>query len=150
MTDTTPAAEAKLAKVQEALDDLTIRLGDPQRRYDKIGPTWTGKDGHEYSDMSELLDFATEISEQVAAIRALIDREPAPVVRRVRHLKRGSTYEVIGDAEGQISHSNEELGRSGQRVVAEGTVLTVYKCDKTGKLFWRFPSEFNDGRFVDE
>ena len=40
--------------LQEIADDATV----PAMLYAKNGPTWTGKDGHEYEDMSAHLEFA--------------------------------------------------------------------------------------------
>lgn len=53
-----------------------------------------------------------------------------------RHNKRGTTYTFIGEAELQ----------AGQPVL-EPTLMTVYRCIKTGKLWVRPAWEFNDGRF---
>lgn len=61
------AAEAKLATARAALEEVTWRLRGPQENYDRNGPTWTGKDGHEYHDASYILDFADEIGQVVSA-----------------------------------------------------------------------------------
>lgn len=71
-----------------------------------------------------------------AALRAPVQE----AVRRVRHKKRGTTYEVLGDAEMQLSRANFHY-------IYEGNLLTVYRCEKTGKLWCRFPGEMSDGRF---
>ena len=79
-------------------------------------------------------------------------REMAPV-RHVRHKKRGSTYEVLGEAEAQISTDALgdpiALGRVRCRMLTEGDKLAVYRDPQTSKLFVRFPDEFEDGRFED-
>lgn len=72
---------------------------------------------------------------------------PAPAtveMRRVRHLKRGSTYEVIGEGEVQISN-----GVRNGRWLSEGDTLIAYRAHSDGKLWLRFPDEFEDGRFED-
>jgi hypothetical protein len=69
-----------------------------------------------------------------------------------RHLKSGTVYERLGEAEGQLAKPDfhyESMGnvpRKGYRHVSEGTVITVYRGEG-GKLWWRFPDEFDDGRF---
>ncbi|SCM71607.1 hypothetical protein KL86PLE_100283 [uncultured Pleomorphomonas sp.] len=90
---------------------------------------------------------------------ALVDAPapPAPAaapVRIVLHKKRGSTYEVIGVAEGQVSTGDEVQNTfTGQmetiRPVMDGTQLTFYRSQEDGKLWWRFPDEFEDGRYKD-
>lgn len=60
------------------------------------------------------------------------------MVERVRHRKRGTTYEVIGLA---------ELQAAADRAITEGSRLVVYRCETDGRLWCRPPSEFYDGRF---
>lgn len=79
---------------------------------------------------------------------------PAPSdARRVRHLKRGTIYELIGEAEAQITKDADgkrfHLGRVRQRWLTEGDKLAIYRCEQTGKMWARFLNEFNDGRFVE-
>jgi hypothetical protein len=69
-------------------------------------------------------------------------------VRWVRHKKRGTTYDVLGLAEGQIATPDITLCGNAGRFVTEGVELTVYRATD-GKLYWRFPDEFEDGRFED-
>ena len=71
------------------------------------------------------------------AIRALPVASPPPAVERVRHVKRGTTYQVIGEAKLQTFGS-----------IAEGAMLTIYRGDNTGALWARPTDEFRDGRFV--
>lgn len=55
-----------------------------------------------------------------------------------RHIKRGSTYRVLGEARVQVSHDFRPL--------REDDRLTVYQAED-GTLWARFVDEFNDGRF---
>lgn len=59
---------------------------------------------------------------------------------RVRHVKRGTEYEVLGEAVAQVS-------AVGGRVLGDYDKLTVY-CGSDGRLWCRFTDEFRDGRFV--
>lgn len=60
-------------------------------------------------------------------------------MRRYRHVKRGSSYTLLGRAELQSSTA-----------LSEGTVLAIY-ADRDCERLWARPvSEFFDGRFVDE
>jgi len=76
-------------------------------------------------------------------------------MRRVRHTTRGTTYEVLGEGAVQISGPPPEfvpsrlISWSGQMPIKDGDRLTVYRCEQTGKLYLRFPHEFEDGRFED-
>lgn len=78
-------------------------------------------------------------------------RAPA-IVRRVRHLKRNSVYEVLGEAQAQVSTGADGkpigLGLVRQRSLVENAKVTVYRDPHEGRLFVRFPDEFEDGRFV--
>lgn len=58
---------------------------------------------------------------------------------RVRHVKRGTEYEVLGEAEAQVS-------TVGGRVLGDYDKLTVYR-GSDGKLWCRFTDEMRDGRF---
>jgi len=51
-----------------ALGAIKTDLQQPAQSYAKHGPTWTGKDGHEYEDTSMHLDFAAEIEAKIDAI----------------------------------------------------------------------------------
>ena len=79
-------------------------------------------------------------------------------VKRVRHLKRGTEYEVLGEAEAQVANGSYSVWPKGMdimseaeavpaRLVSDGHTLTVYRDPKTGKIWCRFTDEFRDGRF---
>lgn len=69
-------------------------------------------------------------------------------LERVRHLKRGTEYEVLGEAEAQVSKGASTRDGKHHRCICDDDRLTVYRCLKTGKLWCRFTDEFRDGRFV--
>lgn len=58
--------------------------------------------------------------------------------KRVKHLKRGTTYVVLGIAEMQSTLP-----------VAEGVKLVCYQSEQDNKLWARPMDEFCDGRFLD-
>ncbi|WP_454919265.1 hypothetical protein [Xanthobacter sediminis] len=64
-----------------------------------------------------------------------------------RHVKRGSTYRVIGEAEAQVSVGRKIIGAGVVRPIEDGDRLTVYQA-KDGKMWVRFSDEFQDGRFA--
>lgn len=55
---------------------------------------------------------------------------------RYRHLKRGSTYQLVGQARVQTDAPLSDMDE-----------VTVYRCEQTGDLWARRRSEFEDGRF---
>ena len=63
---------------------------------------------------------------------------------RVRHLKRGTEYEVLGEAE--LLVSTDSWGPRDNRRAYDGDSITVYR-GTDGKLLVRFTDEFRDGRF---
>lgn len=68
---------------------------------------------------------------------------------RVRHVKCGTEYEVLGEAEAQIAtqdHQSAKVCGEGRRILREGQTLTVYR-GSDGKLWCRFTDEMRDGRF---
>lgn len=78
---------------------------------------------------------------------------------RVRHVKRGTEYEVLGEAEAQVAVAvGHQIWQKGgdpildepvpARLAFDGCKLTVYRDPKSGKLWCRFTDEFRDGRFV--
>ncbi len=69
------------------------------------------------------------------------------MVEIVRHVARGTTYDVLGEAEVQISKPTAgAVGGDGYRKLREGDRLVVYR-GKDQRLWARFPAEFYDGRF---
>jgi len=58
--------------------------------------------------------------------------------KRFRHIMRGTSYALVGEAELQT-----------KRPMREGDKLTIYQhINPVGKLWARPSFEFNDGRFV--
>ncbi len=82
---------------------------------------------------------------EIAAFMDKINAEE--LLPRVRHKKRGSVYEVLGEGEVQVSNPEIIRGVNLGRQVLEGNKLVVYRCLTDGKLWIRFPDEFEDGRF---
>lgn len=79
-------------------------------------------------------------------------------LERVRHLKRGTEYEVLGEAEVQVATGSHKIWLKGAdtsseyaaipaRLAHDGEEITVYRDPKSGKLWCRFTDEFRDGRF---
>lgn len=66
-------------------------------------------------------------------------------VRRVRHKKRGSTYEVLHGALMQSTHWHDTY----YKVPADGRSVVVYRSESDGSVWVRPASEFEDGRFED-
>lgn len=65
-----------------------------------------------------------------------------------KHLKRGSYYELLGEAECQLANPQVAGIPRPYSLVSEGDMIAVYRDATTGKLYWRFPPEFHDGRFA--
>ena len=56
-----------------------------------------------------------------------------------KHLKRGTTYAIVGEARLQYEEGHVPL---------DGDMLTLYRDTETGVYSVRHPDEFRDGRFV--
>ena len=69
------AASPAPPDVVAVLEGIKRDLQQPAEFYAKYGPTWTGKDGHEYEDTSTHLDFAAEIESKVVALIAQLKGE---------------------------------------------------------------------------
>lgn len=54
------AFEADAARLRGGLEAIVSQCVSVRQFYERNGPTWTGKDGHEYADMSALLNVAEE------------------------------------------------------------------------------------------
>ena len=72
-----------------------------------------------------------------AIVRAARAFNVPPGSPRYRHVKRGTVYEVIGEASLQIATND----------LVDGDHLIIYR-GKDGKLWAREEGEFHDGRFV--
>jgi hypothetical protein len=62
--------------------------------------------------------------------------DAAAIKHRAKHIKRGTTYDVIG--EGRIQ---------AEKPLADYDRVVVYRCHDDGRLWIRRYSEFIDGRF---
>lgn len=91
-----------------------------------------------------MADKQDKIAEWTAPYVAAINEADARLAERpavkpmelYRHAKRGTVYEVLGEAELQCAIA----------LPVEGDLLTVYR-GTDGKLWARFRDEFHDGRF---
>lgn len=109
--------------------------------------------GHEPDWFIRAKAIAKAIRALATAALAETEERGTGASERVRHLKRGTEYEVLGEAEAQIANritcpdgiGNGVLPNSS--ILREGDRLTVYR-GADGKLWCRFPDEFRDGRFV--
>lgn len=59
-----------------------------------------------------------------------------PVEATAKHIKRGTTYDVLGEAHIQTDKPLSDMDR-----------VVVYRCHETGHLWARRYAEFIDGRF---
>lgn len=55
---------------------------------------------------------------------------------RYRHVRRGSTYILVGSGLAQCAEP-----------IADGEFLAIYRCEETGNWWVRPMDEFEDGRF---
>jgi hypothetical protein len=86
----------------------------------------------------------------------LLARTGQQSLRRVRHKKRGSTYEVVGEGRMQAEKWRviRETGTTdrygfpeGDLLVADMREIVIYRAEKDGSLWARPKEEFEDGRF---
>jgi len=99
-----------------------------------------------FSAIDERLRMETRLF--LARVDALaqyqLDNNPLLVAEqspRWRHKKRGTTYTELGRGELQLSS-----GVSGERLAREGDRFIAYQ-GADGRVWFRFESEFDDGRF---
>ncbi|MBK3406249.1 hypothetical protein H0176_23740 [Methylorubrum populi] len=148
----TEFGELLLSKAQPAPD--STRTG--QEEAEEVAKALYRHDYGAYPDQPEWDAAIAAVQKRYRALAgaALAARPAAPEAQgleRVRHVKRGTEYEVLGEAEAQISRGmrinfgaeNEEFYRH----LHEGMKLTVYR-GSDGKLWCRFTDEMRDGRFV--
>jgi hypothetical protein len=91
-----------------------------------------------YQYDSRVLHSLEMVDEAFVFAHARALAEASAEGRRFRHLKRGSTYTVVGRAELQSAVP-----------IAEGAELTIYRCEGDDRLWARPTAEFTDGRFVE-
>jgi hypothetical protein len=60
--------QAENERLKAALGEIEDEASSPQQMYDRIGPTWTGKDGNEYEDTSAFLSKCNLIAEIARAV----------------------------------------------------------------------------------
>lgn len=81
---------------------------DVRDHYNRYGPTWTGRDGHEYADMSQLLDFADDVS---AALASIGEQGEAVAFEILRYGKRDCdpSYQDITNADREAGYESRPL-----------------------------------------
>jgi hypothetical protein len=122
--------------------DIVERLRDiTQHRY--------APNGTKYGRYVSTAELCADAAAEIERLRAEIEGRDVGRLERVRHVKRGTVYDVLGEAEAQVSTGMwRHFGSGGwyERPVKDGRRLTVYRGED-GKLWVRFTDEFRDGRF---
>lgn len=127
---TEEAAKAEVCRIAKAIYEF-------DRRYAAFPEPW---DRLMEASRAPYYSLAHEI---IAARPAAPEAQGA---ERVRHVKRGMEYEVLGEAEAQVSVTEPGHRKGIVRHIQDGDRLTVYR-GSDGKLWCRFTDEFRDGRF---
>ena len=125
----------------QVLHDVLV-VGSVQRFYDE-GPCYGQALGNRTGPIST--DAAARERVEREVIAALAPPLAVAFAPTHRHKKRGAVYRVIGEAEAQVSTGSYN-GCGYSRRVEDGSRLTVYEAED-GRLWARFPDEFEDGRF---
>ena len=87
------------------------------------------------AENERLIDAGLEaVAEQSARIAELEAVHAG--LGQARHIKRGSTYDILGEG---IIQTRDPL--------IDMDAVVIYRCRKTGKLWARQSAEFYDGRF---
>lgn len=103
----------------------------------------------------ERLDYehpATDLEREKRAIDLVesLKQMTIEIHPRIKHLKRGSTYKVWGEAQVQVSAGQVPVADfviDKARVVRDGDKITVYQSETDGALYARFADEFTPDRF---
>lgn len=133
-----PALAAAAAQLIAWLRDPdTADTALPGFRGMDLSPVWQAM----RADHAENLEIGGQDdwpSTLTAGLEALLEvAGPADIARGARHVKRGSTYSVLGIGSLQTAMP-----------VEEGARLAIYVCDIDGSLWARPEPEFFDGRFT--
>lgn len=92
----------------------------------------------EVGDADGLIECVAARTERAEALQValtlLVEAAERP---RLRHVKRGSTYDIVGEGVLQT-----------ERPLTDGAALVVYRDVVDGRWFFRPPGEMQDGRFV--
>lgn len=124
--DQLASANARAEKAERYAEGLAVALA--ARHYPEAD-MWRPLSGDLFGLLTQIDNMTTGLSRTAPA--------PAGGEDGWRHKKRGTTYDVIGDAELQTSECLPE----------GSTPLVVYRCRETGELWARPVDEFHDGRF---
>ena len=138
MTDNSQAAH-KAALIKNALSATETETKPVVGSYMTASVIHTLGGSYGRFDLDKLLSDASEdqLDKALAQLKAHLDRLPAVLhpTRRVRHKKRGTTYEVIGTARLQAASP-----------LPDDATLVLYRGDDD-QIWARYVAEFEDGRF---
>lgn len=112
-------------------DDVQVSCED----CDVNGPSILfDQDVHGETDLPELeAEAITAWNTRAGQLVAVAD----DAIERYRHVKRGTVYEIVGEAELQTNADN----------LVDGSQMMVYRGED-GRLWCRHYDEFHDGRFA--
>lgn len=131
-------------RTQETQPSATTTSGAKRniRAVRELPENMTGYDLNVLRDWSDAV-IAKEAAEKAPAVDEIPEATEDDFKRmrvvtpaeRVRHIKRGSTYRVIGRARMQVSIPT---------LIVDDAPVVVYRCEADGQLWARLPDEFDD------
>jgi hypothetical protein len=141
-------AEAALATTaararREGIEEAATRCEERAAYFDRTTGSWDRSDS-----ARSYRATATQIRGPKLAATPPEDRQTeTKPLERVRHVKRGTEYEVLHEGVQLQVATHKRLLDDWALALVEGDKLVVYRGDD-GKLWAREESEFRDGRFA--